>query len=847
MIKKSLPLLPLILLTGFISLLSIKSLLPQKIVKNFKQGEEIQNQDIELTETTLAGYANKISVSQGEKLSFHVSANPANDFSIFVYREGGSRQLVATYRGLHAKHETFANPEYGLNWPANLVINVPENWQSGLYFAQLVTGSPSTPPGINVYSEIIQFIVKENQPGSTSKVLFQLPTNTWLAYNNRLGRSFYTSPRTFKSSFLRPIRQFSKVASWIWGTNEATVTTKEAYYIRWLEQNGYTLEFAGNQDIENKNFLSQYNLYISAGHDEYWSKGMRDNLEWFTKNGGNAIFFSSNSVYYQVRYEDNQNTVTTYKLYDFARESDPMVTLDPAQTAIFWSVSPVSKPENSLTGVGYRYGGVGKGGYKVYRTNLWPFAGTQLYDGAIIGDNLGIPDSENRSQVDDILAKEVDSTPWIWGSGGPVPSKLSESGTPSNFQILGINAQGTSAPAVMGMYQTAGGGTVFTSGSWDWWKGLFVNDAKIIKITKNLIDRLKNANVSQRPAFSPPGEYQVKTFRNGLDSYLGANDFYFESNNNLNNSPTLKLGNNQSTTVALKFDLSQVAPSSEIGYAQLSLFPTQLEYGSEIKAHLFEAPAPSGQLGPYLESEIIYQTSRAINFDVTGLAKKWINDPNTNNGVLLKGFTQYYGNYSSTNLYFASSRNSNQNLRPSLTIYYKGGGIIPPTPTPTATPQPTVTPTPIPTPTPTPIPVTHTLKIRAKGFVKNTTIYPKVRLYFNHPVGATVDLGSPLTEWTTSWDYQDYTYTGTQIPQQIDLTFYNRYEPSDSATSGTRSLYLESVTLDSKPVFPSGATTCFFDSGSEVRAFDGQTTYTSCPTTGFQLWNAGSFRFTNLP
>jgi hypothetical protein len=147
-------------------------------------------------------------------------------------------------------------------------------------------------------------------------------------------------------------------------------------------------------------------------------------------------------------------------------------------------------------------------------------------------------------------------------------------------------------------------------------------------------------------------------------------------------------------------------------------------------------------------------------------------------------------------------------------------------------------------PTPTPIPPseTFTIKVTAKGFVKNTTVWPKLRLYINHPVG-TVQLQPYLTEWTTSGNYQDFTYSFNTNPNQIDLVFYNRYY--NAATSATTALYLSSVSINGIPIFPSGAT-CFFDSGSENRAFDGSTTNATC----FQnqpVWSNGSFRFTNLP
>ena len=40
----------------------------------------------------------------------------------------------------------------------------------------------------------------------------------------------------------------------------------------------------------------RYSLYLSVGHDEYWSAGMRDTVEGFVARGGNAAFLSGNTA-----------------------------------------------------------------------------------------------------------------------------------------------------------------------------------------------------------------------------------------------------------------------------------------------------------------------------------------------------------------------------------------------------------------------------------------------------------------------------------------------------------------------------------------------------------------------
>jgi hypothetical protein len=49
--------------------------------------------------------------------------------------------------------------------------------------------------------------------------------------------------------------------------------------------------------------LLQHKVVLSVGHDEYWSRRMRDNLEAARDSGVNLAFFSSNTSYWQVRFE----------------------------------------------------------------------------------------------------------------------------------------------------------------------------------------------------------------------------------------------------------------------------------------------------------------------------------------------------------------------------------------------------------------------------------------------------------------------------------------------------------------------------------------------------------------
>ena len=63
----------------------------------------------------------------------------------------------------------------------------------------------------------------------------------------------------------------------------------ERAFVRWAERNGFGSTWPSHTDLETvPELLDGYRLFVCAGHDEYWSWGMRDALDTHTGGGGNA-------------------------------------------------------------------------------------------------------------------------------------------------------------------------------------------------------------------------------------------------------------------------------------------------------------------------------------------------------------------------------------------------------------------------------------------------------------------------------------------------------------------------------------------------------------------------------
>lgn len=438
------------------------------------------------------GYAGKVSYKPGEELSLHVStSNPR--FAVEITRMGARPDVVFSRADVPGAE--FPVPEnassHGCQWPAAFKLPVADTWKSGYYHVALKVedaGGKYFQRGRRTAESSCFFIVRAAEPGKNSKILLQLSTNTYNAYNNWGGFSLYSyngraNVQGHRVSFQRP--PSSQYSNW------------ESPFVNWAESNGYTLDFAANSDLEfHPEELKAYKLVLSVGHDEYWSAPMRDHLEAFIAAGGNVAFFSGNTCCWQVRSEDAGQALVSWKQW---YNLDPLYRGgDHSLLSTLWSHHLVGRPENMLTGVGFLFGGYhrshgqymdGKASYTVHRPDHWLYEGTGLKR----GDEFGGKDT--------IVGYECDGCEFELKDGLPVPTH--KDGTPAGFEILGSCPArwhpGDSVfyeqfpkdrvgAAVLGTYTR--GGTVVTAGSTDWAHGLRGKDPAVERITRNVLEKL---------------------------------------------------------------------------------------------------------------------------------------------------------------------------------------------------------------------------------------------------------------------------------------------------------------------------------------------------------------------
>ncbi|MQY03478.1 DUF4082 domain-containing protein [Actinomadura macrotermitis] len=312
---------------------------------------------------TIEGFTTRFSVNVGTTVQFKINT-PASQYSIDIYRMGyyggsGARKvksLVPEAPLPQTQPNCMSDNTTGLvdcgNWAVSASWAIPSDAVSGVYFAHLTRTD-----GVNDDNHIV-FVVRND--ASHSDMVFKTSDSTWQAYNQWGGNSLYhgdsavASGRAVKVSYNRP---FTTRDTSPWGRD--FVFANEYPMIRFLEGNGYDVSYLASMDADgNGALLKNHKTFLSVGHDEYWSKNERENVEAARDAGVNLAFFSGNEVYWKTRWENAidgsgtpYRTLVTYKETTAGAKTDPT----PAWTGTwrdprFMDPPEGGRPENGLTG-----------------------------------------------------------------------------------------------------------------------------------------------------------------------------------------------------------------------------------------------------------------------------------------------------------------------------------------------------------------------------------------------------------------------------------------------------------------------------------------------------------------
>jgi hypothetical protein len=333
----------------------------------------------------IEGYAWKQSTIAGQTLSFSVSTTSPS-FTAEIYRLGwyggmGARLITALPRSPgHFYAIAPRDATTGLvdnHWPAAFAVTIDPSWTSGIYLVKLTA--------TNGKQGYIPFVVRSERKAA---LVFIHADDTDQAYNNWGGKSLYdfnsSGKAAYKVSYNRPFAETH---------GAGRLLGYEYHMIRWLEKQGYDVDYVSNVDVATHGeLLTNRRGILVVGHNEYWTHEMRQHVEAAVGTGVNVAFFAGNSIWWQIRYEPSaannhapNRTVVCYK----SATNDPFTGKDNTRVTVNFYNPPLHWPEQPFLGemsAGY---GSYNNPLRVADASSWIYAGTGAKNGDLIGDIVG--------------------------------------------------------------------------------------------------------------------------------------------------------------------------------------------------------------------------------------------------------------------------------------------------------------------------------------------------------------------------------------------------------------------------------------------------------------------------
>jgi len=330
------------------------------VLENMKEGTPESVWLFDQADESIQGFAAQFTIDHGQRVDFKINTNATN-YRVDIYRLGyydgdGARLVNSFTKNLSTAQlqpTPFFDPSTKLvdagNWSVSASWDIPADAVSGIYIAELTrldTGGQN----------MIPFIVRDDE--ASSDITFQTSDTTWQAYNWWGGYNLYGgidaaghAGRASAVSYNRPI--ITRGGGYSAGPQDF-IFAAEYPAIRWLEQNGYDVNYiSGIDTARDAAQLLNSKIFLSIGHDEYWSADQRANVEAARDAGVNLAFLSGNEVYWEFRWENSiDGSGTPYKTLVSYKETWANDDTDPGHTTGTWRDPQygAGSPENALTG-----------------------------------------------------------------------------------------------------------------------------------------------------------------------------------------------------------------------------------------------------------------------------------------------------------------------------------------------------------------------------------------------------------------------------------------------------------------------------------------------------------------
>ncbi|MGH9089347.1 MAG: N,N-dimethylformamidase beta subunit family domain-containing protein [Acidimicrobiales bacterium] len=331
----------------------------------------------------IEGFASQVSAVPGEDVTLFVNTAAksvmAQVFRMGYYQGLGGRMIdqSASAPGQQQPAPTITGGVHTVScpWQPTLTLHVTATWPPGCYLVKIV--------GTGGQQQYVPITIRDDK--SRAAYVLQNSVTTWQAYNRWGGYSLYYGPTpSGGASFADRARivSFDRPYPQTWAQGSADFFGKEFPVLYQLESYGCDLTYWTDVDLHARpQLLLDHKCLFSMGHDEYWSKAMRDGALQAVAKGVNMAFLGANACYRQIRLQPSAVGPNRLQVCYKDAGADPMYGVhNTVVTGPSWESPPTNWPESQLIGDMYQSIGA-TDDLVITDASAWLFDGCGFHDG----------------------------------------------------------------------------------------------------------------------------------------------------------------------------------------------------------------------------------------------------------------------------------------------------------------------------------------------------------------------------------------------------------------------------------------------------------------------------------
>lgn len=436
-------------------------------------------------------------------------------------KETNYRHALSEYGAIHFHDDDLDDAR----WQVDFTLTIPAAMKSGVYAARLRAGDSE---------DYIPFVVRPRKGAPTARIVFLMPTNSYLAYaNEQLKVSYRLAPNQTTrgaetpedkyteasglvslydhhrdgsgvcySSRLRPIVSLRpKYITRILGCPHQLPA--DLHLIDWLEAKRHEYDVITDEDLhfEGLDLLTPYKVVLTGSHPEYWTEPALTALDTYTRNGGRLMYLGGNGFYWVTSIDPTRPYVIEVRRWGGIRawEAEPGERHHSTTGELggLWRFR--GRAPQRIAGVGFTSQGFDSS--RPYRRAPESFAPRAAFIFAGIGKDELIGDFPSLVLNHGAAGFELDRADITLGTPPHALVLASSFGHSNSYQhvveevlVSDSRQGGTVNPLVradMAYFECPNGGAVFSTGSIAWCGALSYHnyDNTVSRVTENVLRR----------------------------------------------------------------------------------------------------------------------------------------------------------------------------------------------------------------------------------------------------------------------------------------------------------------------------------------------------------------------